>query len=434
LAVPGAALQAVGHEVRCVDTSIRPLSDDTIDWSDAVAVSVPMHTAMRLAIESARYVKSRRPGLPICFYGLYAAVGSDRWAAGLVDQVIAGEYEPALVEWARTVHTKAASALARPVMVEIGRGRSSTPDRGLLESLDNYAMLEVGGERHLAGYVEASRGCRHRCRHCPVPVIYDGRVRVVEPDAVVADIAGLVAAGARHITFGDPDFFNAVPHSLKVVEAVHARFPDLTFDCTIKVEHLLKHRSEIPALAESGCLFVVTAVESTSDLVLEKLQKGHVHAEAAEAIELLRLQGIEMRPTFLPFTPWTKVSDLLDLCHFISNNDLIGNVDPVQMTIRLLIPDESLLLDDPELVAMLGAFDHERLTHPWSSPDPTVDRLHADLSVLLEKLTAEGLPPVKTFEAMWRMIHEAAGVSEAVPDMAPGSIEGRPRLTEPWFC
>jgi len=434
LAVPGAALGDAGHEVRCVDTSIGPLGDDAIDWADAVAVSVPMHTAMRLAIETARYVRSRRPELPICFYGLYAAVGADRWSTGLVDQVIAGEYESTLVDWVGSVDLDGHRSLPQPVVINTARGPSTTPDRSLLHPLDSYAMLKVAGEHHLVGYVETSRGCRHRCRHCPVPVIYDGRVRMVDPDAVVADIAELIAAGARHITFGDPDFFNAVPHSMKVARAVHDRFPDITFDCTIKVEHLLKHRDVLPSLAETGCLFVVTAVESTSNLVLDKLQKGHVHSEAIEAIGLLRAHGIEMRPTFLPFTPWTEVSDLLDLCRFIADHDLIGNVDPVQMTIRLLIPDGSLLLNDPELVGTLGPFDHERLTHPWSSPDPLVDRLQADLSVLLEKLTAEATPPVGIFEAMWRLIHEAAGVPDSVPDITHGSIEGRPRLTEPWFC
>jgi len=41
-----------------------------------------------------------------------------------------------------------------------------------------------------------------------------------------------VAAGATHITFGDPDFLNGPGHALKVVRAAHAEFPRLTFDFT----------------------------------------------------------------------------------------------------------------------------------------------------------------------------------------------------------
>ncbi len=434
LAAPGAALTAAGHEVRCVDTSIQPLDDRILEWAQALAVSVPMHTAMRLAIEVATHVRSSRPDLPICFYGLYATVGSDRTAGLLADQLIAGEYEGALVDWVSNLAADGGKTLAQPVIVELGRRATTLADRRLLPPLDQYAMLEVDGDRRLAGYVEASRGCRHRCRHCPVPVIYDGRVRVVEPSVVVRDVANLVAAGARHVTFGDPDFFNAVPHSLKVISAVHRAFPDLTFDCTIKVEHLIRHRDAIPKLAAAGCLFVVTALESTSDLVLDKLNKGHVHSEAATAIELLRASGIEMRPTFLPFTPWTTTGDLLDLCHFIARHDLIGNVDPVQMTIRLLVPEGSLLLDESGLKEFFGPFDHELLTYPWSSIDPTVDQLHSSLVALLEKATVDEVPPVDIFTAMWKLIHELAGVEQAPPDVASGSVVGRPRLTEPWFC
>ena len=34
---------------------------------------------------------------------------------------------------------------------------------------------------------------------------------------MLADIARLVAIGARHITLGDPDFLNGVRHSLRIV-------------------------------------------------------------------------------------------------------------------------------------------------------------------------------------------------------------------------
>jgi Na+(H+)/acetate symporter ActP len=75
---------------------------------------------------------------------------------------------------------------------------------------------------------------------------------------------------------------------------MHAEFPHLTFDFTAKVEHLLKHRHLLAELRECGCAFAVSAFESTSDLVLEKLDKGHTRADmvvalaAAEAAERFR--------------------------------------------------------------------------------------------------------------------------------------------------
>jgi len=71
------ALLAAGHEVRCVDVALDALDADDVDWADRVAFSVPMHTAMRLALRVAEAIRGRRPELPLCFYGLYAPVSPD---------------------------------------------------------------------------------------------------------------------------------------------------------------------------------------------------------------------------------------------------------------------------------------------------------------------------------------------------------------------
>ena len=258
---------------------------------------------------------------------------------------------------------------AVPRLRDAGRvGRRSLPARDLLPPLDRYARLDIDGEQRLVGAVLATHGCAHRCRHCPVPVVFDGRVRRVDEDAVLADIAQLVAAGAEHITFGDPDFLNAPPHARRIVAAMHERFPDVTFDCTVKVEHVLRHADLWPEFAASGCVFVVSAFESVDDAVLERLDKGHTAADAARAVTILRDAGIEVRPSWLPFTPWTTRDDLVALLDFVYDHDLVGSIDPVQYSVRLLLPEGSLLLDHPDLTPFVGPWDAERSTYTWASP------------------------------------------------------------------
>ena len=431
VASPAAALRAAGHDTRVVDLSVSPWDEEAVGWAEAVAVSVPMHTAMRLALRAAPAVRAARPDLPICLYGLYATVSSDLTLGSVADRVIAGEYEPALVEWVDGLAT------GRGARVSLDRAPARVPERGGLPGLDHYARLAVGEERRLVGYVEASRGCVHRCRHCPVPVVYDGRLRIVPEDVVVADVEALVAAGARHVTFGDPDFLNGPQHSLRVVRAAHERFPELTFDCTTKVDHILRHADLWPELAAAGCLFVVSAFESVNDDILARLDKGHTAAQAAAAVALLRGHGIEIRPSLLPFTPWTTIGDVLDLLDFVAVHDLVGNVDPVQYTIRLLIPEGSLLLRDPGLAAHLGPYDAERLSHPWSSPDPAVDALQARLATLVEDSLRAEEPLETTYLRVRTAALEAAAGRNGVPAAlvpAAAAGEGRPRLTEPWFC
>src|SRR5438270_1507723 len=359
----GTLAEVGGHDVRCLDLALERLDDEAVDWAQAIAFSVPMHTAMRLALRAAHAARARRPELPICLYGLYAPVSRDLTVGRVADCVIGGEYERGLLTWADG---------GDPGELDLRRFDFGLPARDLLPPLARYAHLALDGRERPVGYVEASHGCVHKCRHCPIPPVYDGRIRVVAREAVVADVEQLVALGARHITFGDPDFLNGRRHSLELVRAVHDRFPGLTFDCTTKVEHILEFPQLWPELAEAGCLFVVTALECVNDEILARLDKGHTTTGAGTAIALLREHGIEPRPSFMPFTPWTTPADVADILDFVAGNDLVANVDPVQYTIRLLLPEGSLLLDHPDMRPHLGAYDPERLSYEWTAADPAV--------------------------------------------------------------
>jgi radical SAM superfamily enzyme YgiQ (UPF0313 family) len=425
IASPAAALRAAGHEVRTLDISVQPWERSYVDWAHMVAFSVPMHTAMRIALKGAEAVKEHRPEMPVCLYGLYA---TNRTRHGLVDHVIAGEYETDLVAWVSGTATDTTA-------VDLRRQRFHLPVRVGLPPLKKYAHLALGGEERKVGYVEASHGCAHRCRHCPVPVVYDGRTRRVPVDVVLDDIAQLVASGARHITFGDPDFLNRWAHSMQVVEELHARHPDVTYDITTKVEHIVRHADLLPGLARTGCLFAVSAYECVNDEILRYIDKGHTASEAARATELLRAHGIEPRPSWLPFMPWTTVSDVADILDFVIAHDLIGNVDPIQYTIRLLIPEGSLMLGVRELEEYLGPYDAESLSYTWRAADERTVPLQRTLAKLVERAQSTEKTITEIFCDVRDVVLQTAG--REVDDrelIMSGSTEGRPRLTEPWFC
>jgi len=418
LAVPAARLRARGHEVRCRDLQVEEWDPELVAWADRIAFSVPMHTATQIARPAIASVRAERPGLPIAGYGLYAQM-----LEGAADRVFAGETDAALVAWVEDLDG---------AIVHLGRDAAAPgaplPARDLLPPLDRYAHLIIGGEERTVGYVEASHGCAHRCRHCPVPVVYDGRIRIVEHDAVLADIAQQVDAGARHITFGDPDFLNGVHHSVRVVRAMHEQFPDLTFDCTVKVEHVLRHDDVWAEFAASGCLFVVSAFESVDDATLARLDKGHTVADMSRSLTVLREHGIAVRPSWMPFTPWTTPDHVRELLEFVAEHDLVGNVDPVHYTIRLLLPRGSLLLEHPDLSEWLDAYDEARGSYQWHAADPGADELQQQLAALVEQLNAEDAPIPVVYEAV------RAAVGLAPLGIAPTAADHVPRLSESWFC
>lgn len=428
VASPAASIEAAGHDVRAIDLAVERWDSSLIDWADAVAISTPMHTATRLAIDAAAQIRAQRPDLPIASYGLYAAMAADGDGAMAFDRAIVGEYEAALVEW--LADTQSVSAIS----VHLDRGGFRKPNRSILPPLEEYARLMIRSETRLVGAVEASHGCAHMCRHCPIPSVYDGAFRVVDVDTVLNDIDQLVAAGARHITFGDPDFLNGPAHSLRIVRGLHERHPDLTFDCTVKVEHILRHRDVWDEFAKAGCLFVVSAFESMNDDVLDLLDKGHSANDAAAAVHILRDAGIDIRPSWLPFTPWSTRADVDKMFRFISAHDLIESTDPVQMGIRLLIPQGSLILDVEGIDRYLGTYDSDLLSYTWSASDPAMDRLAASLMSTAEAASASGAQVGEAFMAQWLAVVE--GTDLAVPHDAidQGATVGRPKLTESWFC
>jgi radical SAM superfamily enzyme YgiQ (UPF0313 family) len=428
LASPAAALVAAGIEVTLLDLAVEEWDPELVDRVDAVAFSVPMHTAMRLAMSMAGTIRERRPRLPIAFYGLYGAVGSERTLSRLADVLIVGEYEPGLVAWARGLNDP---DLALPgITSHLGPSDFRVPDRSLLPSHDNYARLEWQGETRIAGAVEASHGCRHRCRHCPIPVVYDGRMRVVGSEVVLADIDQLVSQGVEHVTFGDPDFLNAPRYSLDLLRSAHSAHPDLTFDVTVKVEHILAHESLWQEMASLGLLFVVSAFESVDERTLEILDKNHTVSDMARAVSVLATAGVHIRPTWLPFLPWTTKRDLFDLVAFLDRNRLWSATDPVQLAIKLLIPEGSLLEQHPAVAPHLLGYEPQSLTWSWRFADPETDLLHRELDVIAAEGSDCGAEAADTLGAMRARIAEAVGVDLAPIVASPPT----PRLSESWFC
>jgi radical SAM superfamily enzyme YgiQ (UPF0313 family) len=442
IASPLGFLERAGYTPEALDIAVERLDVDKIVRARFIGLSVPMHTALRLGVRVAERIRELNPACHICFYGLYASLNAAYLLEHVADSVIGGECEAPLVALVDSLDTGGNGAVegvgqrGRPASPFLQRPQPAVPKRDRLPALGKYARLERDGERALVGYVEATHGCKHHCRHCPIPPVYGGRFFAVPQEVVLADIQQLVGAGASHITFGDPDFLNGPGHALRVVRAMHAAFPTLTFDCTAKVEHLLKHRALLPELRRCGCVFVVSAVESLSDTVLGHLHKGHTRADVLEVLAVMRQAGLALRPSLVSFTPWTTMDDYLDVLEMVEAGELIDHVDPVQYTIRLLVPPGSLLVDSAAIQPFLGSLDQAAFTYHWTHPDPRMDALHQTVTALVEEATRADEDPALTFYRVRELAcaaHDDRPVA-MVAEALPADRSRPPRLTEPWFC
>ena len=476
LAQPVGFLMQKGYNPSTLDLAVEDFDVQRVNQASIVGISVPMHTALSLGCQVAERIRHTNPNAHICFYGLYASLNAGYLLERLADSVIGGEYETPLVNLldqlanspplqntpknngpdsaTQVEGVSRAGSIVPPQLKRISwcspastRATSNSmvfpvPTRTLLPTLHEYARLQYQGRNHVVGYVEASRGCRHTCLHCPIVPVYQGRFFLFPAEVVLEDIRQQVKAGAVHITFGDPDFLNGPGHSLNLVRTMHKEFPRVTFDFTTKIEHILKHELLFKEFRQLGCLFVISAVESFSDTVLLHLDKGHTRRDIFKALHDLQSAGITLRPSLVAFTPWTTLEDYAEMFKLVEEHKLIDCIDPVQYTVRLLVPPGSALLTPPAahpapISRFLGTLDQRKFQHTWTHPDPRMDSLQQAVTKVVEDSTKTKEDPECTFYRLWKLVYDATGHEFSSLNKAPSMNPDRvrpPRMTEPWFC
>jgi radical SAM superfamily enzyme YgiQ (UPF0313 family) len=437
LASPAAWFRKRGYGIVCLDLTRQSLDESAIRAAHLIALYLPMHTATRLAAQLIPRLRERNPQAALCCYGLYAPMNAEYLRSLGVATILGGEFEEGLVHLAERIASseQSSSGPQEEPIVSMQRLAFEVPDRTGMPALEKYAHLIVPGKGYrLVGSTEASRGCKHLCRHCPIVPVYKGVFRIVGREVVLEDIRRQVAAGAQHISFGDPDFFNGIRHSMELVEAFHREFAEVTYDVTVKIEHLRKYETYLPKLKESGCLFVISAVESVDDAFLKILDKGHTREDFIQVVRNFRELGMTLHPTFVPFSPWTTMNSYMDLLEVIRAEGLAENVAPIQLGIRLLIPEGSRLLELEEVRQLVGTFDAQSLVYPWRHVDARLD----ELSETVQALAAEGDRKKESRSAVFQRIskaaHKVAGLDVPGLQSPHSSSVAVPFLSEPWYC
>ena len=106
---------------------------------------------------------------------------------------------------------------------------------------------------------------------------------------------------------------------------------------------------------------------------------------------------------------------------------------PIQLAIRLLIPEGSKLLELDEVRGLIAGFDSATLTYRWSHAEPRVDELQREVSALVGVRVGGDRHAV--FDAISALAHARAGIpqQEKAP-RAGGRHPAVPYLSEPWYC
>ena len=278
--------------------------------------------------------------------------------------------------------------------------------------------------------METTYGCKHECTHCPVPIEFNGSFKTFGIEKITQDVANQVEAGAKHISFNDPDFFNGPKHALKILELLNTQHPDITYDSTIKVEHILKYPEYFRELKDLNMLFVISAFETTNDLVLEILKKNHTYKDLRDAVEVSIKNNIDIRPTWMPFSPWTEIDDLTNIITLIEDYKLRETVDPIQLTIKLLIPKNSLILNRPEIKEYLLDYDPASFSYSWNYKNTALDNIQNELFTYV--LQNESADEYRQYLGLVKILEKHSGKSLLSTEKYNQRVV--PKLSETWFC
>ena len=262
-----------------------------------------------------------------------------------------------------------------------------------------------------------------------------GQFRVVQPDVVLADIA----SRSRPVPGTSPLAILTFSTAPRTPCASSTRSPPRIrrsrYDVTIKIEHLLKHRDLLPRLRDTGCLFVTSAVESLDDRVLAILDKGHTRADFLNVASLCREDGLALVPTFVAFHPWTTLDGYCDLLDTIETLDLVTHVAPIQLAIRLLIPEGSRMLEVDDLCSVHRTVRPSTLSYPWVHPDPKVDALHADVTRIVGgRLVSDRRAGLRGDPRSSRTTRAGLRRPQAAAGTAIDASAIVPYMNEPWYC
>jgi len=399
------------NQIDIVDYSIEE-KNLTLDNYDVLGIYASMHTASVLAEQ---YLRDRKLPNKLFVFGLYANVFSEMFSNF------------------QSIHSFDSDELESLLEVQLNPNYSfkhSVPDRTILPSITDYSHIVDGSNNLIAGSVETTYGCKHECTHCPVPIEFKGMFKTFGTEKIITDVTNQVEEGAKHISFNDPDFFNGPKHALKILQLLNEKHPSITYDSTIKVEHILKYPDYFQELKNLNMLFVISAFETTNDHVLNILQKNHSFNDLNKAVELSLENNIDIRPTWMPFSPWTEQNDLISIIKLIENYKLRETVDPIQLTIKLLVPKNSLILKRPEMKEYLLDYDPASFSYAWQYKFPNIDNIQNELFTYV--LQHESENEYTQYLGLVDILE--SHTNETLLNSEKYSQRIVPKLSETWFC
>lgn len=178
------------------------------------------------------------------------------------------------------------------------------PNRPLLPYQCYYSLL--GGDAYSTTII-TSRGCPFHCAFCDRPAL-GKKFRCHGPDYVVNEIRQCLNLGIREFLFYDDTFTVNRSRVLDICHQIIKLGIDIRWDIRARVDTV--DEEILKALKRAGCVAVHYGVESGSESILKRLNKGIEIARVREVFKLTKKIGLETLAYFMLGNPGETRTDI----------------------------------------------------------------------------------------------------------------------------
>lgn len=281
----GTIAEQAGYDVSILNENIlgREISSDELKDVDVLCLSCMTATVERGKAIAREYTALRQSlgrQARTIIGGIHASMIPDD-VSNDFDQVFVGEAE-----------TKILDVLAGRIQDKIIYG----------ERLDDLDSIPIPNFRLLKNWkrmklwpIMTSRGCPYDCTFCSVTEMFGRGYRTRSVERVIEEVKSY---DNDWFFFVDDHFVVNKKRTKKILDALRAERPDITWSCQVRTE-VSKEQELVAYMRAAGCKTVHIGLESINPQSLQEIQKGHTVDDVKRSIKVFREHNIKVHGMFM---------------------------------------------------------------------------------------------------------------------------------------
>ena len=317
------ALRGAGHRVRIIDGEVERIDRESMaaivaaERPDVFGITSTTAQATR-AFALAKAVKARSPESFVVLGGPHASSLPERslQECEALDAVVFGEGEQTILDIMDRLAARESLEGVHGTAYRDPGGIVVNASRELVDDLDTIpfpAWDLIPMQKYVASTwfpnkvkqyanIFTSRGCPYGCTFCGAKTTWTRKFRARSPENVIAEMEEVYGR------FGIPNFFISDDlftlkrqRVFEICSLILEKQLPITWTCLSRVNTV--DAEMLAFMKRAGCYLISYGLESGSQDVLDKLDKGTTVEQGIKAVEMTKAAGIKVFGSFMIGSP-----------------------------------------------------------------------------------------------------------------------------------